>query len=224
MRDISRRSILLGGISLVGAGALVAISSPTTAQATPPQPLPTTWSGRTSANGWPVVESAITRPVEGANVAAATAEGAPALILNHVARRFNYEIDTLLPDEIQGWTTNTTISQPYESNYLSGTAIAIRPGAYPMGTKGGFYVNELIVIRDILAECDGIVRWGGDEEIAKESHFQIDAPPNDQRIKKLTEKITGWAATPGEGPGTVDPFLAHRRRAAEKLEERQSND
>lgn len=79
-------------------------------------------------------------------------------------------------------STASSAAQPHESNYSSETAIAIRPNTYPLGISGGLFPHELIVIRDILAEYDGVVRWGGDERVPKESHFQVDVPPGDARI------------------------------------------
>jgi hypothetical protein len=49
----------------------------------------------------------------------------------------------------------------YQRNHASGTAIDIRAGHYPAGARGGFDRIELEVIRDILADCEGIVRQNG---------------------------------------------------------------
>lgn len=59
----------------------------------------------------------------------------------------------------------------------SGTAIAIHPVLYPDGSKDGFFPHETVVVQDILADCEGVVRWGGDEKVSMESHFQVDVPP-----------------------------------------------
>src|SRR5512144_2477150 len=53
-------------------------------------------------------------------------------MLLHVARRFHYKVDTPRGGDVTGHRTETrTVPQPYESNYLSGTAVAIRSGGYP---------------------------------------------------------------------------------------------
>ncbi|MFJ8440060.1 hypothetical protein [Kitasatospora griseola] len=64
-----------------------------------------------------------------------------------------------------------------ESNQSSGTAVQIRPGSYPSGVRGGFYPLEVLTIRDILADCEGVVRWGGDDRVPDESLFYVDVAP-----------------------------------------------
>ncbi|MEU8781870.1 hypothetical protein [Streptomyces sp. NPDC048637] len=74
-----------------------------------------------------------------------------------------YEVDSeLKTEDITGHTTNRAVAAAFESNYLSGTAIAVRPDAYPLGADGCLYPPDIAVIRDILAGCEGTVRWGGD--------------------------------------------------------------
>ncbi|GAA4306366.1 hypothetical protein GCM10023086_24570 [Streptomyces venetus] len=108
------------------------------------------------------------------------------------------------------------ISEEYESNHLSGTAIAIRPRSYPVGVKGGgLYPNELVVVRDILAELDGVVRWGGDFTPAKESHFEIGVKPGHPRLKGVARKILGWEEGPeDQGAGATEAFDPERRGRA----------
>lgn len=160
-----------------------------------------------TANGWPVLDAGTPCRIEGSNQSVSLANGDAATILLYVARRFNYEIDTLRDGEITGHTADRAIEQPYESNYLSGTAIAIRPALYPAGAGGLLYPNELAVIRDILKKLGGAVVWGGDEEIPKESHFQIAYTPGHPAIKLAAQNIHEWDTTPGgEGAGAINAF------------------
>ncbi|WP_449062022.1 hypothetical protein [Planomonospora algeriensis] len=218
---LSRRRLLTVGAGIVGAVALGRTVDTPAAAAVPE---PADWPHDVSQNGWPVVGAAEAHRIEGSNTEVRVLEGDVAIVLLHVARRFHYEIDALrsdAPDEVTGHVTSRAVAQPYESNHLSGTAIAIRPGGYPVGGSGGFFPHETTVIRDVLAECEGIVRWGGDEPTPKESHFQIDVKPGDRRLRLLAEKISGWDRTPGEGAGSVDPFTSERLTAARELARRQ---
>lgn len=122
-----------------------------------------------------------------------------------MARRFHYEIGALKAGEIAGHRTARTISQPYESNYLSATAIAIRPELYPLGVRDGFFPLELTIVRDILAECEGVIRWGGDETNPMEGHFQIDVKPGDRKLRVLAARIDGWNRKPGQWESTARP-------------------
>ncbi|KQX81288.1 MULTISPECIES: hypothetical protein [Streptomyces] len=170
------------------------------------------WSGAKSANGWPVLEEAELFRIEGSGRSVRLAGGDAAVILLHVARRFHYEIDQLRDGDVTGHSTTRGAIQDYESNYLSGTALAIRPLAYPVGAKGGLYPHELVVVRDILAELDGVVGWGGDLPTPKESHFELAYGPGHPKVKGVARTIRAWQAGPGSaGAGAVDAFDPERR-------------
>ncbi|MER5885289.1 hypothetical protein ABT160_15785 [Streptomyces sp. NPDC001941] len=211
--QLDRRTVLAAGAALGATSALTVL--PGTAQAAvpaaPAAPARTGWNGDTTANGWPVLEEATSYHIEGSGQSVRLAGGDAAVILLHVARRFHYEIDALRPGDVTGHTTDRGVAQPFESNHLSGSALTIRPHAYPLGVKGGLYPQELVVVRDILAELDGAVSWGGDFTVPKESHFQLAYKPGHPKVKGVARKIRGWLAGPGnEGAGTVDAFAPSR--------------
>ncbi|MFD5829338.1 M15 family metallopeptidase [Lentzea sp. NPDC060358] len=171
-----------------------------------------------SANGWPLRHKDIAQfKVEGSGAVVALRSGDVATVLLHVARRFHYEVATLLPGQL----SQTAGTAPFESNYLSGTAFAIRPDLYPAGARGNFFPHELAAVRDVLAECEGIVRWGGDfKKSPKEGHFQLDVGPGDVKLVRVARKIAQWS--PGKAAGTPrDVFDESRRRPARVLAERQ---
>lgn len=196
--ELTRRSVL--GFALATSGVL---AFPATALAAPS----TSWTGSTSANSWPILSTAPSFRIEGSGESAKLADGDPATVLLYVARRFNYEIDSLRSGDVAAHTTDRNIAQPYESNYLSGTAIAIRPLLYPVGAAGMFYPNELAIINDILAELNGVVAWGGNATTPKESHFEIAVRPGDSKLDVAAAKIRGWDEQPSsEGAGATNAF------------------
>src|SRR3954471_17565435 len=156
---LSRRH-MLAAAGMADAGTAVPAAPAAPASAAPKHPR---WSGRISQNGWPIVDGTkvATVKVEGSNAGVALLPGDVATVLLHVARRFHYEVDALASGDVSGHATTRTVTAAYESNYLSGTALAIRPNVYPTGSAGNLFPTELLVVRDILAECDGVVRWGG---------------------------------------------------------------
>ncbi|MGW5093197.1 hypothetical protein ACWEQ1_02515 [Streptomyces nodosus] len=181
------------------------------------------WKGAMSANGWPLLDKAVGFTVEGSGVKVSLAEGDAATVLLHVARRFHYEIDSLRAGDIHGWTNDDKVAEGYESNYLSGSAMAIRPLWYPVGSAGNLYPNELVVVRDILTELDGVIAWGGDFTTPKESHFEITLTPGHPRLKGVARKIRGWNDGPGNaGVGAIDAFDPRRRRTARAFQRRVS--
>ncbi|WP_368396992.1 hypothetical protein [Streptomyces sclerotialus] len=102
-----------------------------------------------------------------------------------------------------------------ESNLASGTAVQTRPGA---SAKRGFFPAQEVVLRDILADCEGVVRWGGDDTKVNVSLFYIDCGPHDERVGKLADKLRAQEATPGEGAGVnVDVRAPSRRNRADRL-------
>ncbi|MGE7388375.1 hypothetical protein ACQKM2_23195 [Streptomyces sp. NPDC004126] len=189
----TRRRLLTAGLGLAGTTVLLGAMTTGTAAAAP-APGPAPWQGRTSANGWPLIDTATRMEIEGSGLTVLLADG------HH---------------------TDRAVAQPYESNRLSGTAIAIRPLLYPAGARDGCFPAELTVVRDILADCEGVVRWGGDEKTPKESHFRIDVRPGDRRLPQVAEKISGWNLNTGQGAGATDSFTPRRLRAAADLAARQ---
>ncbi|TRO59797.1 MULTISPECIES: hypothetical protein [unclassified Streptomyces] len=226
-RDVVRHTAVLGTATLMGGGSVLALPAGAAAAGRPgPGDAP---KRPTSPNGWELEEKANdvstvwTRPVPGTGLDVDVRIGDVETVLVHVVRRFHYEIDELRKGDLGGWRAPARVKLTRaEGNQASGTAVAIRPGSYPPGAEGGFYSPQLMVIRDILAECDGVVRWGGDDDRPYEALFSIDVPPGDKRLTDLVARLRNWADEPGAGPGTrVDVADAKRRAAATALERRQ---
>ncbi|MCX4671725.1 hypothetical protein OG453_34415 [Streptomyces sp. NBC_01381] len=229
--DLTRRTILKHSTALLAGAALA--TTATTLVASPAQAAGTSanpdrnrvLTGKPSANGWEMEKvvndggSVWNRPVAGVGMSAAVRIGDVETVLVHVIRRFQYEIDELRTGDVIGWRSPGKVRKGLpESNQASGTAVQIRPGHYPPGAKGGFFPHQELVIRDILADLEGIVRWGGDDAKPDESLFYIDVGPGDLRLARVAGKIRGWNPTPGEGAGViVDPSLPSRRRRAATL-------
>lgn len=212
--------VTTGLVTAEPARAAAAFSTPATAATGAP------WHRTVTQNGWPVVDGdAVTRvKIEGSDAAVSVLPGDVATVLEHVARRYHYEVETLGRGDVRGHVTDRDVDAPQESNYLSGTALAIRPESYPAGAQGNMFARQLLVIRDILADCGGVVRWGGDNQDApKEGHFQIDVAPGDLRLAQLATRIRDRQTQPGGDAGApADVLLTARRTAAQSLQRRQS--
>ncbi|MGW9212275.1 hypothetical protein ACWGR4_35585 [Embleya sp. NPDC055664] len=187
-------------------------------------------TGPTSRNGWEMEKVTdnrghiYTRPVPGVPLAGVQVRiGDVEMVLVHVIRRFHYEIDQLGNGDVVGWRAPRSVRNDRpESNQASGTAVQIRPGHYPAGAQGGFFPLQLTVIRDVLAELDGVVRWGGDDRDVDEALFYIDVRPGDGRLAEVANRIRGWQDEAGKGAGApVDVTSRTRRGAAEAMESRQ---
>ena len=177
------------------------------------------WTARRSANGWPVLADAPSHRVEGAGgLAVRLAAGDAATVLLYVVRRYCYEVEMLEARDLSGHTSDTGVRADMESNRLSGTALTIKEVYYPLGAPAGNGMSDaqVTVVEDILADCGGVVAWGGESSPLKQSHFQIDVPPHDSRLRKLVATINGWEERPGRGAGTVDAFRPARISRARK--------
>lgn len=219
MKDTTRPAHTLTRRQALGlAAGLTAGTLVVTIPSAQAAPQPSKWRGRRTQNHWPVVDAADTEAtrIEGTNVSVSLLKGDVATVLFHVVRRFSYEIDTLRPGDVQGYSTDRAVGADFESNRLSGTAIAIRPLFYPLGAQKGTGLSDLekVVVANILADCRGVVGWGGNADPVKESHFQINVGPGDPELNRLAARIRGEDASPGAGAGSIDPFLPTRRRKA----------
>jgi hypothetical protein len=166
-------------------------------------------TGAHSANGWPVDKGADiggsiwTQTVAGSSVRVALRLGDVSTLLLYVLRRYHYEIDTLVQDEVDGYRVPGRALQGPMTNHASGTAVAIRPGAYPPGATDGMFPQQRAVVADILKECENVVRWGGTFPRSHEAHFEIGVPPADPLPAKVVDRIRRADHTPGEGAGVL---------------------
>jgi hypothetical protein len=199
----------------------VASLAPAAALAAPAHAASDEWTGSTSANGWPIEPKRISvYRIVGSSASVALRQGHPATVLLHVARRWHYEIAPLDTGEgggVTGYATDWTVGCDFESNYLSGTALALHPTAYPLGGSERPWPHQEEVIRDILLDCPGVVAWGGDLAPAKASHFHIAVGPSDRALARVAASLDTSqhrrrrAQTPG---ATADPAIPERRGRA----------
>lgn len=224
---VSRRTVLTHA-GIVTAAAAVATLAPGVAAAVPikaPEAIPA--DVPTSLNGWSLekeanhISTVWTRPVPGTGLEFDVRIGDVEAILLHVIRRFHYEIEQLTGIDLAGWRQIDGLKKNRpESNLASGTAVRIRPGA---SAQGGLFPLQLLTLRDILADCDGVVRWGGDDSPVDESLFYIDRGPDDELIHKVADRLRLAEATPGQGAGVaVDVLSKSRRSRADRLTKQQS--
>jgi hypothetical protein len=232
-KDIGRRTLVKGatllgvsiftGAHLGAAPASAATSLPASSDASRKERLK-------SLNGWTLedrpnhISTVWTRPVPGTGLSIDVRVGVVETVLVHLIRRYHYEIDELRAGDLVGWRSPAEVRQSLpESNLASGTAVRIRPGHYPVGTSGGYFIPERAVLRDILAELDGVIRWGGDDDPSDESLFSVDVGPESQKLQRVAARIRAGYDVANRGAGiAVDPNEPGRRRAALKLESAQS--
>lgn len=219
----TRRSVLL---SVGAVGAATALGGVLTG---PAAAADGTWDSPRSANGWAMDPDAVgSFRVEG-SPATVRLHRAAAPVLLHVARRWHYEVIPLRGSRhVLGHRTDRAVGAAYESNYLSGSAIAL------LGAGDGLWPHQEAVVRDILADCGGVVRWGTDLSPPTRAtsrstsvrtrrlsggsrRSSTPAPctttaraPAQWRTRRHRNAAPGHAAWPRPRPGTDDAHAADR--------------
>jgi hypothetical protein len=216
---ITRRSVLGAA---VGAGALALV--PGAAAHAADKGTGRRWTRRASANGWRIdPETIAIYRIEGSRASVALRRGQAAAVLLHIARRWHYEIGPLDTGEggrVAAYTTSRIVGADFESNYLSGTAIALHPTAYPLGGTERLWPRHEVILRDILIDCEGTVVWGGDLSPAKASHFHLVAHPDDKTLARVAARLDTSQQTRvrTHTAGMVaDPTTPARRERARRL-------
>jgi hypothetical protein len=210
---ISRRG-LLGAAAGAGALALVPGAAAEAAE-----------KGRThSANGWRIEPARIASyRIAGSAASVSLRQGAAAAVLLHIARRWHYEIGALDTGEgggVLGHREKVTIHEEFESNHLSGTALALYPAAFPLGGSERLWPHQEAVVRDILVDCGGTVLWGGDRTPVTASHFSIAVGPRDRTLARVAATLdtTGQRRSRRQTAGAVaDPAEPARRSQARRM-------
>ncbi|MEV1289263.1 hypothetical protein [Micromonospora sp. NPDC049679] len=187
----------------------------------------TKWTGAKSANGWRITPSAIsTYRIEGSRASVALRQGVAAAVLLHIARRWHYEIapvDTGDGGGITGHTTDREIQAKFQSNYLSGTALAVQSTAFPLGGSEKLWPYQEEIVRDILLDCEGTVAWGGDLNPAQASHFHLAVAPGDKTLAGVAARLDTSVQLEfrAQTAGVVaDPATPSRRDRARRLPRR----
>ncbi len=197
LRPTTRGLVVLGVVAAVLLGLVVSavvalVRSPADAAPVPPAAAPVVVcepDATTSQNCWqaftdgadPLLEVSpwVTGRLRGGDVRT---------VLEHVAARFDAEVEPVDPDSSWGWGYRAVRGEGEEdgaggetvphggdslSNHASGTSIDLNATEHPLGATGTFTDDQVDAIREILAEVAPVVAWGGDFPRPDEMHFEI---------------------------------------------------
>lgn len=148
----------------------------------------------TSQNGWPAAKDTPlqTLTVGAASFAPGVRKGDVHTVLGYVAKRFNSEVEALVKGSCWGFAYRDISGSTDLSNHASGTAIDCNAPKHPLGKEGTFSSKQVTAIHKIIADCNGVIRWGGDYKGRKdEMHFEINVPQNSPKLAALVKKIKG---------------------------------
>lgn len=157
-----------------------------------------------SQNGWPAAPGLAVVPISAGGVRVMVApECAP--LLEHVMARFHASVEPLVDGWCWGFAYRDIRLATSLSNHASGTAIDLNAPRHPLGAEGTFTPTQVAAIRVILAECGGLVRWGGDYQSRPDGmHFEVVGS---------AAQVAAWrpprtTTAPTEGDGDMTPEQA----------------
>lgn len=116
-------------------------------------------------------------------------------VLDHVAARFDAEVEPVDRDSSWGWGYRTVRGDSDLSNHASGTSIDLNATEHPLGSTGTFSDDQVAAIREILAEVAPVVAWGGDFARGDEMHFEIVGDP--AAVAEVAARLRGEPAPTG---------------------------
>ncbi len=180
------------GVSRLGSGPVEPVSAVAAVQ---PDCVP---DATTSQNCWAAItDGTDPRLVPSPWITGRLLDGDVSTVLDHVAARFDAEVEPVDPSSSWGWayrsvrgegsgsddsdgTDGGTDVDPGAaggselSNHASGTSIDLNATEHPLGSTDTFSSAQVDAIHAILAEVAPVVAWGGDfDGRVDEMHFEI---------------------------------------------------
>ena len=149
----------------------------------------------TSQNGWSVyTSSGELAPLPW--ITGRVRPGAVWTVFDYLCRRFDREVERIDPKASWGYAYRAVRGQSSGySNHASATAVDLNAPRHPLGARGTFNRGQVTAIRRILADLDGVVRWGGDyRNRADEMHFEINADA--AAVRRVAEKVSRPVSQP----------------------------
>lgn len=141
--------------------------------------------------------------VAGVSFPGGVKKGDTTVILGYVARRFHAEVEHLVDGWCWGWSYRKNRNAGNLSNHSSGSAIDCNAPNHPNGKHGTFTAKQVEAIRRILADCGGVVRWGGDYAGTRdEMHFELTGTAAEQAA--VARRLSHPAPKPAPTPAPED--------------------
>jgi len=156
-----------------------------------------------SQNGWTINPPLADLTVHGVTFGGAHT-GDAHVVLEYVATRYDAEVERLIAGTCGCYNPRKIPGSDVWSNHASATAIDCNWQRHPLGARGTYTAAQVRAIRRILADCNGVIRWGGDyNSTVDEMHFEINK--NAAAVKALADKIRSndMALTDPQGPEAV---------------------
>jgi hypothetical protein len=186
--------LLLAGVVLLVVLVVRLVAPPQDEALVPAPPVPACEPEATqSQNCWPAFTDGADPALEQSPwVTGRLLGGDVRTVLDHVAARFDAEVEAVDPDSSWGWGYRAVRGDSDLSNHASGTSIDLNATEHPLGSTGTFTDDQVAAIREILAEVAPVVAWGGDFARGDEMHFEIVGDP--AAVAEVAARLRGEPA------------------------------
>lgn len=152
----------------------------------------------TSYNGWPASRTPTAIAVDPGFTAAGRTfpggvrSGDVATVFAYLIEQFDKRVEPVAlyqPGDEWGYHYKPSANAAHLlSCHSSGTAVDVNATRHPNRKRGTFTAAQVVAIRQILAECSGVVRWLGDTPgTPDEMHFEIIG--NAAKVKAAADKL-----------------------------------
>lgn len=151
----------------------------------------------TSQNGWPLVTPATYKAkTTGLDlISGRVRKGDVYTVLAYVAAQVHRRVERVQRKQSWGWAYRAIRGATKWSNHASATAVDLNSAKHPLGRHGTFTARQVKTIHKILAEVDGVVRWGGDYWPSRpdEMHFEINLQPKGSpaKVRAVAARLRG---------------------------------
>lgn len=167
-----------------------------------------------SQNGWRANDRSVIASISIPGGSLAVRAGDIGVIFQHLATRFNNEVEALVWPGNWGYAERQIRGGVQLSNHASGTAIDLNAPKHPLGTDpaANYSPAQIAKIHEIVAFYEGIIRWGGDYVGRKDGmHFEINDGVTEAQVARIAAKINGAPApapTPAPPAPAPQPWLS----------------
>lgn len=161
----------------------------------------------TTRNGWDVYKSySDPNLVNFPWVTGKVRKGDHYTVLEYIARRFNNEVEKI--NVAASWGHNPRPVRGYTnvwSEHATGTAIDLNAPQHPIRVAASktFSRAQIKRIRQIMKDCHGSARWGGEWSRPDGMHFELIG--GNAKVSAMALRITGGKVTPVGKPKPVKP-------------------
>lgn len=167
----------------------------------------------TSQNGWTVQSNTANlwpNPYVGGILA-----GPVWVVLSWLVRQFDKLVEPVDLAQSGCYNRRRIAGSLKWSNHASATAVDLNWRKHPAGRKGTFRSAQRTEIERLIAQADGVLRWG--RLFNDEMHFEIAPGVTPAQVERLAVKLLQRALkTAGHDPGAVDGLRGPRTIAATK--------